>query len=496
MTATWLAEALIASTLLMALVLLARGPVRRAFGARVGYALWALPGLRLALPPLPTWPVAASPVTLGRETIVVLVAAPEAIDPSFPAASVALAVWAIGAGGLLLRHLVRHHRFCRTILAGAAIAGEADGIRVVASDGAAGPMAFGIRRRTIAVPRDFAERYDPAERALALAHEAAHHHRGDLIANWAALFVLACHWWNPLAWHAWQAFRSDQELANDAHVLAHSDPALRHAYGCAILKTAAGPAPRSTCHLHSIRNLKGRLSMLTLSPASPRRLVVGRAAVSLLVASGLVATASGTRASAAVADGLAASGVALSRVAQSTPPAPPAPVSAAKGVKRVVVVRDGRTTTYQGAAANAYVAANPPPVPPVPPVPPLPVRAPLPPMVADGRTIFVPRPDVPRIVSRACATAGDGRAVVRDEDEGGQRRIVICTDRIAAMAARGAAIAASAKSIERNALTAALSGLRAARSGVLAGDAAASRRALPAIDAAIAEVEADLAGVN
>ena len=49
----WVAETLIASTLLMALVLGLRGPVRRAFGPGVAYLLWLLPLLRMALPPLP-----------------------------------------------------------------------------------------------------------------------------------------------------------------------------------------------------------------------------------------------------------------------------------------------------------------------------------------------------------------------------------------------------------------------------------------------------------
>lgn len=47
--AGWASDALIASTLLMLVVLLVRAPVRRAFGAQVAYALWALPVLRLVL---------------------------------------------------------------------------------------------------------------------------------------------------------------------------------------------------------------------------------------------------------------------------------------------------------------------------------------------------------------------------------------------------------------------------------------------------------------
>ncbi|MEG8053881.1 M56 family metallopeptidase [Sphingomonas aerolata] len=68
-----------ASTLLMLVVLLVRAPVRRAFGAQVAYALWALPVLRLVLPSMPeTWHAAATPITRAGETISVYMIAPAA----------------------------------------------------------------------------------------------------------------------------------------------------------------------------------------------------------------------------------------------------------------------------------------------------------------------------------------------------------------------------------------------------------------------------------
>src|SRR3546814_9583238 len=65
-----------------------------------------------------------------------------------------------------------HARFCRRMLAGRVREAVADdGIRVVETDAATGPLAFGVLRKYIAFPRDFAERYDEDERDLALAHE-------------------------------------------------------------------------------------------------------------------------------------------------------------------------------------------------------------------------------------------------------------------------------------------------------------------------------------
>src|SRR3546814_11183481 len=86
-----------------------------------------------------------------------------------------------------------------------------DGIRVVETDAATGPLAFGVLRKYIAFPRDFAERYDEDERDLALAHERGHHARGALIANWAAVLALAVPWSNPNAWRALRAFRANQK---------------------------------------------------------------------------------------------------------------------------------------------------------------------------------------------------------------------------------------------------------------------------------------------
>ena len=66
----WLVEALAASAALMLAVLALRGPVRRWFGAELAYALWAIPALRLILPPLPQeWHAAATaPVAeIGRQ---------------------------------------------------------------------------------------------------------------------------------------------------------------------------------------------------------------------------------------------------------------------------------------------------------------------------------------------------------------------------------------------------------------------------------------------
>lgn len=95
--------------------------------------------------------------------------------------------------------------------------------------------------------------------------------------------------------------------------------------------------------------------MLSRSPASRRRLASGAGAVALLIVAGLGLTASGSGA-AAVA-GAVGTGIAVQQ-----PSAPPAPLRSATApvgkVRHIVVVRDGKTVTYEGAAADAFIAEN------------------------------------------------------------------------------------------------------------------------------------------
>lgn len=329
---SWLVEALIASTLLMVAVLLLRSPVRKAFGAQIAYALWLLPVLRLLLPPLPAawWhAAAAAPMQRATEQMTILFVAPvaETAAPTFPVllpllGPVLAVLWIVGAVAFVGWHTLAHHRFCRRLLDRASAHDTADGVHIIETDAASGPLAFGVLRRYVAFPRDFAERYEPEERDLALAHELGHHARGDLIANWIALVVLALHWFNPVAWRAFRAFRADQEIANDARVLAGMNPMRRHSYACAILKAAhptfLNGTVSATCHLHTIDDLKGRLRMLTTTKTSRTRLVAGAGMLSLCAAAGLGMTASGTAAASKVRNTVEnVTGVDLARLDQS-----------------------------------------------------------------------------------------------------------------------------------------------------------------------------------
>ena len=527
----WAIEALIASAVLMVAVLLLRGPVRRAFGPDIAYALWALPALRLFLPPLPqSWrEIAVAPVARASEQITVYVIEPFGGDAAAPVAQnpslgpLLVSLWVLGAAAFIAWHAMAHARFCRRMLDQAARGTEIEGgIQLIETDAASGPLAFGIWRRYVAFPRDFTERYDIEERDLALAHELGHHHRGDLIANWVALVVLALHWFNPIAWRAFRAFRADQEIANDARVLAGQNPMLRHTYACAIVKAAHGGTISAACHLHTIEDLKGRLRMLTTNKTSRLRLVSGCAAVAMLTLAGLGATASGTQAAERVRSGVEkATGVSLAElnpVAAVAPLVLPAPVPApAPGVASAAPLAP------LAAIAPVQAVDAAPPAPPVPPAPPaIDDEDGITTVSPDGKVtrrkvVRIVRhdrdgklvtedfhdmpaiPEIPEVSSRNCPGDGQRHETVINDKKGDKRVIIICTNRIEKIAREGAAMAAHSKDIERSAYRSALEGLRGAQARMRADQAMgeqARNQAIKAIDEAIHEMEENLAKAN
>lgn len=507
----WAIEALLASTLLMALVLVIRAPVRRQFGPSIAYALWALPAVRLLLPPLPQLHSAA-PQLLNRasQTVTIYVIEPlggSAAAPTslYSSLGVALAIlWGAGAAAFLGWHALGHWRFCRRMIDQCVSTERAGDIEVIETSAASGPLAFGIFRRYVAFPRDFAERYDADERELALLHELGHHQRGDLIANWVALAVLALHWFNPLAWRAFRAFRADQEMANDALVLAGRSAIDRHTYACAIVKAAHGGAVSAACHLHTIQDLKGRLRMLTTGRRSRLRLTLGGTAVAALMIGGLTATASGTPAAATVRAGVEkATGIDIAaidaRVAarlQSVPPAPPAepegaplppPPPSAPARAEMPAAPDDATTVTADSDGKAGTKVG--------------KRFKIVRVNKDGKMMaedWVGPINVPDVRNSNCGTgsSGDDRDMVVNKVRGDKRMIIICNDRIERVVSLNKVNLEKSKDIQRMAYAHALEGLHRARERVAGDDrmeAEAKREALDSIDDSIKDMQADMA---
>ncbi len=470
----WMVETCIATTLLMLLVLALRKPVREQFGPNIAYALWLLPVLRLLMPPLPgawsfteflgglTYAAEAPAAAPSTQAIIdqaliqaqmdmaggtaATVTEASVVTVSGPSLLLVIGtIWAVGALAFLLWHVVSHTRFCANLMRKAEIRRTvAEGrVHVIETDAATGPLAFGIWRKYVAFPRDFAERYDPVERNLALAHELGHHLRGDLIANWIALVVLALHWFNPVAWRAFRAFRADQELACDALVLSGRAPALRHAYGRAIVKSAHGGAVSAACHLHTVNELKGRLKMLSKhNPKSRARITAGVTGAVALTLTGLALTASGAGAAMTQADAptppaapeAPAAPAAVAAVqAPEIPAAPEAPKApegtTEKRVHRIVMVerkdKDGKEAKTETRVIR---------------------------MKGDGKEfVWTGDMDIDVDVKSMKCGGSKGDDVKIETRDGDKRKIVICTDRIEMRADAAAAKAKGAEAIARRA---------------------------------------------
>jgi bla regulator protein BlaR1 len=323
------ADTLVTTGLLVLLILIVRKPFARHFGPRLTYALWAVPALRLVLPPLPfADPVVIMPEPAADMAVMVPVglpiAAPAAAEPLWTLAELVplfFALWAAGMIAVIVTAMVSHRRFRRAVLDEAVELEPIGTIRLVMSDAVDGPVAFGLWQRYVAVPHDFFARYVAEERALAIDHELSHHRHGDLWANSAALVLLAAQWFNPFAWRAIRAFRFDQEAACDARVLTMTDCDERRErtarYATAIVKAAVGPRLSLAAPMAVHDNLQERLTMLTQGDISKKRGLVGR----LLIGSATLAVLGATAT-------LVPAGIVVAKAQTADlgePPAPPAP---------------------------------------------------------------------------------------------------------------------------------------------------------------------------
>jgi bla regulator protein blaR1 len=532
----WIVETVIASTLLMLLVLAIRGPVRRAFGPQMAYALWAMPVLRMLMPPLPgDWQLtrlitpftreanvpgivtgvmnpAALPAGIDKDAVTIVefgsashpvsaaLVAPTHVASGPSLLILALGLWVIGALAFLAWHLIAHRRHCARLLKAARVDRTiAQGkVRVIETDAVHGPLAFGVLRKYVAFPCDFHERYDEQERDLALAHELGHHVRGDLIANWVALIVLALHWFNPVAWRAFRAFRADQEMACDALVLAGRAQALRHAYGRAIVKSAHGGAVSAACHLHTINEVKGRLRMLSKTQKnSPARLAAGLIGTTALGLAALGLTASGTQAAETIKVKVEkVTGIKLDQdvPAQPAPPAPAAPQAAPEAPEAPAAPEPTKVRTYtysyssdgkdagkkDGKRVTKVVMVH-----------------------ADGTQSESVMPDmeairvrVPEIRNTKCDDTPDGKPVMEKFEKDGRKIMIICSNRIEKIAVNAKKVAFEAR---QTGMRTTAMGLQIARRSIenqLDLSPEQRARALKGIDEAIAELEKGTASAD
>ncbi|MBO6641565.1 MAG: hypothetical protein JJ947_04950 [Altererythrobacter sp.] len=339
----WLTDTFIWTAALIALVLLIRRPVARHLGPQAAYALWALPLIRLVLPPLtlPAWMAPADPVTAiasKAEPLDVFALVAEHSTVPVPATDVTLsepllpftltefvlAVWMAGAVVFLFLRFRAYRRMRRELLAEGRDVGQAGKVRLIETSSTSAPLAFGVIDKVVALPEGFMATWDRDARDLALAHELAHHRGQDLAINMAVQPLFALHWFNPLGHLGWLALRRDQEAACDARVVAERAKEERATYAQVIASFAAGPnvalAAPMVCPVLGDKSIIHRLRSLKMNNQSTKRRMAGRGLIAAVLVS-LPLTATVTYADSNTFEEVFAD--------VPAPPAPPVPPSAA-----------------------------------------------------------------------------------------------------------------------------------------------------------------------
>ncbi|MEJ2409899.1 MAG: M56 family metallopeptidase, partial [Novosphingobium sp.] len=386
----WLTDTLVMTGALMALVLLVRRPVGRWFGPGAAYALWALPMLRLVLPPLAlprglilALKVPIEPVVAGTATVepavpgVIMPAAVMTLEDAAPGlfaqvpwTGLLVALWLAGAVAFLAWRCWNYFTMRRELLAGARQVATAGNVRIVESPVAAAPLAFGVFDRVVALPAGFLANTDSENSDFAIAHELEHHAGNDLLAIIAMQPLFALHWFNPLGWAAWRALRGDQEAACDARVMAGRDGEVRARYGRLIASYAAGTrlalAAPMAGPLTGAKPIIHRLKALAHKDISPARRVLGRSLFAVAVVA-VPATATVSYAAMEEAD---AADVAQAPDVPEVPPVPPVP--AVDEVPEPLALADVPEPPAAPEPPAPPSDSAVPPLPPEPPVPPAP----------------------------------------------------------------------------------------------------------------------------
>jgi beta-lactamase regulating signal transducer with metallopeptidase domain len=255
-------------------VMALRLPVRRLFGPRVAYALWALaplPALALLLPARVVRVDAPLPAPVELIEPAMAATPPAAFATALPDASqlpgLIVLAWAVGCLASLAWFAWRQHQFDRAV-----------------RDGRAGPAVIGVLRPRIVTPDDFDGLYTDRERQVVLAHERTHIARHDIHVNALVALARCLLWFNPAVHVLAHFLRIDQELACDAQVIA-AHPQARRSYAEAMLKTqlAARPLPLGCYWLaEGAHPLADRIRLLARPDPGRARRRLGTSVVALL----------------------------------------------------------------------------------------------------------------------------------------------------------------------------------------------------------------------
>jgi bla regulator protein BlaR1 len=298
---TWLWRASWQASVIVVLVLLVQGLLRRRLTPRWRHGLWVLVVLRLVLPisvrspiSLFSWFESQSPSGAAPAATDIRPLGPKKSDPLaavipnvnlLAKAQVGPVLrWAWLAGALTLPlclimgnyRLGRKVREQRLVTDGAVLSLLEDckqemGVRtplaLVETNLVTSPSLFGFIRPRLLLPSGLTRSFSLAELRYVFLHELGHVKRRDIPMNWLMTLTLMLHWFNPLVWYAYSRMRVERELACDALALGQAREAENRPYGRTMIKLLEGfsrPAvmPGLVGILENKTQMKRRISMI------------------------------------------------------------------------------------------------------------------------------------------------------------------------------------------------------------------------------------------
>ncbi|WNG20566.1 M56 family metallopeptidase [Cystobacter fuscus] len=182
-------------------------------------------------------------------------------------------------GLVRLRHLRREARPLEddTLHQAARVLGRKLGLTripaLLVSEEAPSPLALGLLRPEVILPRRALESLSPLEQRMALAHELAHVRRRDLWLGWVPALARAVFFFHPLVRRACQEYALAREEACDAAAL-QATGAEPHDYGRLLILFGVARAPAAAAasgapsHLAA---LKRRIAMLEHAETDAKR---------------------------------------------------------------------------------------------------------------------------------------------------------------------------------------------------------------------------------
>ena len=111
-------------------------------------------------------------------------------------------------------------------------------VRLLVSSEAVPPMAFGVAHPSIIIPASEVHDVPLHQLRVVLAHELAHHRRGDLWVNWLQVLLTVVWWFNPMLWLVNHAVRRTREDCCDDLLLCRK-LTRNHQYCRALLEVAS-----------------------------------------------------------------------------------------------------------------------------------------------------------------------------------------------------------------------------------------------------------------